>query len=88
MQAGRAAGVVHEGGTAAGGFPASRQSSDQVREAEPIHGCETRYRTVGGVQLQGSWSCAFLSGRVSHDLLFLIVYWYREVRSAGPAFLC
>lgn len=43
VQAGGAAGVIHESSPALSSLSASRQSPDQVREAEPVHGCETRY---------------------------------------------
>ena len=41
-QAGRAAGVAHESCTTPGSLSASRQRADQVREAEPVLGCEAR----------------------------------------------
>lgn len=51
-QAGGAAGPVHEGSSAAGRVPAPGEGPDQVREAEPIHGRETRYVTAGPIPLR------------------------------------
>lgn len=60
VQAGGAAGVVHESGTTTGSISASCQSPDQVGETEPVHSGETRYGwSVPMRDSSGTWAAPF-----------------------------